>query len=372
MNIIDLYSRKNEEIETKFLSSTLSTLKVKSHYLKNTYDDTWLIKMETTIRYLDNILRNPNRFIVNDEEIVKIELARRITVDSIKHLAKHTNLIQQFDPKTGEVKPSKILNINKEESFNTYENRFIYSLINNMKLYIEKKKQEEILGNSSKDDKMLIYQGSSNILHEKIDLSLTLNSKLDTKEKNEKDNDIYARITRLEEQIRDLCNSEVYKSLSKLHVSLVTSPIKKTNLILKNTNFQYALELWNYLQSNMESSSKVIKDDKNYEDNGILKDLMDQSFYLNYLIIQTLEDNNTSVEEKTNVSKEVVKTMIKQLVNLNQNVSLDEVKDMVSSEYVKVKYKKVADKSLIEDIYKEAINKYVDKTENMRVNRDER
>ena len=269
MNIIDLYSRKNEEIETKFLSSTLSTLKVKSHYLKNTYDDTWLIKMETTIRYLDNILRNPNRFIVNDEEIVKIELARRITVDSIKHLAKHTNLIQQFDPKTGEVKPSKILNINKEESFNTYENRFIYSLINNMKLYIEKKKQEEILGNSSKDDKMLIYQGSSNILHEKIDLSLTLNSKLDTKEKNEKDNDIYARITRLEEQIRDLCNSEVYKSLSKLHVSLVTSPIKKTNLILKNTNFQYALELWNYLQSNMESSSKVIKDDKNYEDNGI-------------------------------------------------------------------------------------------------------
>ena len=99
---------------------------------------------------------------------------------------------------------------------------------------------------------------------------------------------------------------------------------------------------------------------------------MDQSFYLNYLMIQTLEDNNTSVEEKTNVSKEVVKTMIKQLVNLNQNVSLDEVKDMVSSEYVKVKYKKVADKSLIEDIYKEAINKYVDKTENMRVNRDER
>ena len=34
--------------------------------------------MEFTVPYLDNILRNPNRFIINEEEIVKIELARKI------------------------------------------------------------------------------------------------------------------------------------------------------------------------------------------------------------------------------------------------------------------------------------------------------
>ena len=102
-----------------------------------------LLRWKRTIRYLDNILRNPNRFIVNDEEIVKIELARRITVDSIKHLAKNTNLIQSFDEVTGEVRPSKILNINKEECFNTYENRFIYSLITIMKMYIEKKEKRD-------------------------------------------------------------------------------------------------------------------------------------------------------------------------------------------------------------------------------------
>lgn len=55
--------------------------------------------METTIPYIDNIFRNPNRFIINEEEIVKIELARKVTVESIKHLAKHTNLIQDVDPK---------------------------------------------------------------------------------------------------------------------------------------------------------------------------------------------------------------------------------------------------------------------------------
>ena len=40
--------------------------------------------MEETIPYLDNIFRAPNRFIINEEEIVKIERARRITVESIK------------------------------------------------------------------------------------------------------------------------------------------------------------------------------------------------------------------------------------------------------------------------------------------------
>ena len=102
-NIINLYSSVNDNIKDNFINNINSNLKVKQDSLKTTYDDTWLVKMEEVIRYLDNILRNPNRFIVNDEEIVKIELARRITVDSIKHLAKNTNLIQSFDEDTGEV-----------------------------------------------------------------------------------------------------------------------------------------------------------------------------------------------------------------------------------------------------------------------------
>ena len=88
--------------------------------------------------------------IVNEEDIVKIELARRVTVESIKHLSRNTNLIQDYDKDTGDVKPSKILNINKEESFNTYENRFIYSLIQNMKGFIARKKSAGIVESSLK------------------------------------------------------------------------------------------------------------------------------------------------------------------------------------------------------------------------------
>ena len=138
LKIIDLYQKTNEQKLNSFSETLNSSVEVSHVYSDYIYDDEWMTKIENGVRYIENILRNPNRFIINEEDVVKIELARKITVDSIKHLSKNTNLIQDIDKRTGDVKPSKILNINKEESFNTYENRFIYSLIKNL-VYSRKK-----------------------------------------------------------------------------------------------------------------------------------------------------------------------------------------------------------------------------------------
>src|SRR5574344_981444 len=156
LNLMDLYQSNNKRAES-FSKSVDSNLNVTTDYDKVECNFDWLDIMEETIRYIDNILRNPNRFIINEEDIVKIELARRVTVESIKHLSKNTNLIQDYNKETGDVRPSKILNINKEESFDTYENRFIYSLIKNMKFFIERKKKNLITESYSKDDKTMEY-----------------------------------------------------------------------------------------------------------------------------------------------------------------------------------------------------------------------
>ena len=125
-------------------------------------------------------------FQISTEDIVKIELARRVTVESIKHLSKNTNLIQDYNKETGDVRPSKILNINKEESFDTYENRFIYSLIKNMKFYIDRKKRNLITESSSKDDTKMEYNAKSSIGRENVDISMTIKSKKEEK-KNSKE-----------------------------------------------------------------------------------------------------------------------------------------------------------------------------------------
>ena len=97
LKVIELYNNSDEEIINRFNSSLKSKYNITSNYEKIEADFAWLDIMEDTIMYLDNILRNPNRFIINEEEIVKVEQAKRITVESIKHLAKHTNYIQEIE-----------------------------------------------------------------------------------------------------------------------------------------------------------------------------------------------------------------------------------------------------------------------------------
>ena len=367
LEVIDLYQKTNSKSTRSFLDKIDSNLNVKSDYEKVDSNLEWLTKMEDTIYYLDNILRNPNRFIVNEEDIVKIELARRVTVESIKHLSRNTNLIQDYDRKTGNVRPSKILNINKEESFNTYENRFIYSLIQNMRGFIARKKQAGIVPSSIRDDKVLEYNASTVIGKEKVKMSMQLNSKLDEEDSNASADEISKRIEKLELQISDLMNSDVYKTLAKLHVALVISPIKKTNVILKNVNFQYAEKLWNYMQEELMNEPGVFKKKKNYQDKGSLKSNFDETFLLNYLIMNKMDNKKLTIEEKEEVSSKITYGMIEELMKLNENISEEELKKMVSLQYGKIKYKQVVSNRKIIDIYIKHINKYLKKIESIEI-----
>ena len=355
LDIINLYNNETNKHLENFNEKINSNLKVSTSFDKTENDVEWLDIMEDTIRYLDNILRNPNRFIINEEDIVKVELARRVTVESIKHLSKNTNLIQDIDKKTGDVRPSKILNINKEESFNTYENRFIYSLIKNMQFYINRKKKNIMEdSSSSKEFKQFEYNANSKMGKENIDLSLVINSKIDDSKKN-RDEDgltIKQRIERLELQISDLTCTAVYQNIDKMHISLVTSPIKKTNVILKNVNFQYAVKLWNYMQEHIDDSISKKKGKNDYEDNSITKKMMDESFYLDYLVLNTI-DNAGKVKEKDTkeLSEAIVDNMLEKVINLDSNISKEDLQKLIESKYQIIKYKIVVNESQIEKIF---------------------
>ena len=89
--------KDNEVPKDNFMENLNSMLSVKTDFEKKEYNYEWIRQFEEVIHYLDNILRNPKRFIVNEEDIVKVELAKKITVESVIHLTQHTSLIQDYD-----------------------------------------------------------------------------------------------------------------------------------------------------------------------------------------------------------------------------------------------------------------------------------
>lgn len=368
LEIFDIYENANKQHSKKFVDNVDSQLRVKLDTKREIKDIEWIEKMEETIPYIDNILRAPNRFIVNEEEIVKIELARKITVDSIKHLSKNTNLIQSIDKKTGDVRPSKILNINKEESYDTYENKLIYTLIQNMKLFISRRKNtlEQNLNKEAKNDKNLEYKALSDTDKEKVEINLSLNSSLNNNKKDneEETKEILAKIDELEQRIRDLTSSDVYKIIDKKHISLVREPIKKTNVILKNVNFQYAMKLWNYLRDNFDDKTKEIEENEDYMDQGEKKKLFDETFMLQYLILKTLDQDEAENEgTKEEIKETILEQMVNNLVDMDQDLTEEELNKLIANKYEVIKYKKMEAIKEIQKIFRDHIDKYLTKIE---------
>lgn len=374
LEVIDLYENANKSKIEEFTNQTNSTLKVNIDKKSKVKDFEWVEMMASTIPYLDNILRKPNRFIVNEEEIVKIEQAKKVSVETIKHLSKNTNFIQKVDKKTGDVTPSKLLNVRKEETYNTYENRLIFTLIQNMKRFIKKKKEtltnknfEEEKGEEEKDNKTLEYSATSKVEDEQIEVNLSLNSKLvpngqgSLKDKE----DVINQISEIEKKIQGLQSTEVYKTLEKAHVIEVREPIKKTNVVLKNVNFQYAMKLWDYLRDNFDDKNSSSVEQKDYMDDSDLKKMVDETFLLHYLTMKTLDDDiEEKKETKEEMQKIVIDQMIDKMLEVNDSFTEDQIKDLIAAKYEVIKYRKLAVIQEIQKIFKQHIKAYMNKIGN--------
>lgn len=370
--ILDICQGATGKEESQFKKNLESKLHVKTDYEKVIKDIEWIEIMEETIPYLDNIFRAPNRFIINEEEIVKIERARRITVESIKNLSKNTSFIQEVDKKTGDVKPSKILNIDKEESYDTYENRLIYTLIQNMKFFLSQKKKtlEQFQNVNSKNDKYFDYNGSSLVNGQNVNINLSLNATTMCGDAGEnKADDVLDRIAQLEVRILDLTSNDVYKIIDKKHISLVREPIKKTNVVLKNVNFQYAMKLWTYLRENMDDKTKKTSQNEDYEDNSNLKELMDDAFFIDYLVMQTIDKDREQTKEQEEEKKKenqeiIISKMLEKVVAMDNNLSIKDIKDIIGEKYAVIRYRNQASIKEVQKIFNKNIDEYLTKVKN--------
>jgi len=215
--------------------------------MEKSIDVSWVEAIEDGIIHVDNVIRNPGRTIVDVEEIVPIALSKKITVESIKHLAQHTDLIQSVDEKKGTITPSKVLNVHKEESLNTYENRFVNTLIDRLYIFIMTRYQK--LSEVEKDEEVYAMEAESAIDDERGN-SLNVKISIDTKRSLEATNDsgytIWQRVEKLKKTIEGYKGSELCTSLGN---NFVQPPIMRTNALMKNVDLKACLALWQYILS---------------------------------------------------------------------------------------------------------------------------
>ena len=233
------------EIMDSLVGSSRGNISLNRKLMEKAIDVSWVEAIENGLVHVDNIVRNPSRTIIDVEEIVPIALSRKITVESVKHLAQHTDLIQSVDEKTGKITPSKILNVHKEESLETYENRFVNTLID--RLYIFIITRYEKLSQISKDEEVFTLDFDTTV-DDGQGQTMQIKMSIDTSKNLETSNDqgytIWQRVEKLKKTIEGYKGSELCQTLGN---NFVRPPIMRTNAIMKNVDLKACLALWQYI-----------------------------------------------------------------------------------------------------------------------------
>ena len=311
---------KQEKIYPKYMQAIESgknDFKISQVYTRKNYDDSWIDFIEDCLVPLDNIVRNPRKFIVIEEDIVDVSLARSISVESVKHLAQHTNLIASVDKK-GNVIPSKILNTSKEESYEVYENRFIYTLLLKTRDFINRR-FDLIKGALMKSGEIGVDVSSQYSLDGakvdcKIDTSANFPFDAAFKKKGDQQSDV-ERITRINSIFSDFLASPFAREMRTC--ALVRPPITRTNVILKNPDFKKALLLWQFVESNEKLDYQIDTTTEVQELNPALTDRYRGLVFLNTVLLQSIASirkddgslDKSEKDEKTQADEYITKNI---------------------------------------------------------------
>lgn len=168
-------------------------------------------------------------------------------------------------------------------------------------------------------------------------------------------------------------STELYKLLNSKRITPVKSPLKMTNVLLKNVNFQYCVKLWGYLNSHLDEQTRSIKASKQFEEKGIAKDLIDEDFFLKYIIFNKIKLGSITANKlkKTMLDpkerKELTDKLIEKLVDINPDITDSELKKLIADKYFAYKTKRDISLKPLEEKFNNGIKAYLEKIEKLRI-----
>lgn len=286
-NITDVMNNINTSKLDTFMANTEATFVASSDIKETKIDYSWLNVLEDTLPNIDKIVRNPRRFIIQEEDVVIVEKTKRVSQETIKHLAEHCENIQDID-ENGDVVPKKLLNVHKEDTTDLYENRFIYTLVKRLEDFIDRQLENLDLMSQREVSKEVSYKALTNVDNRKINIELKM-SEEDIINLNEDGSDYKNRILACYEVISGFRTTEMIKEL--VGCSLVRNPIRKTNLILREPNFQKAFVLWQYLDNFEFKDPKVVNYEKITNTSKETKDEFTLAYFIDCNAIDEKAEN---------------------------------------------------------------------------------
>ena len=271
--------------------------------MEKTVDLEWVDAIEESLPAFQNIVSNPRNIIREDELIVNVANAKKAGADVVRHLAQHAELVEKFDNRTGEVRPSKLMQKYREDTAGLYENRLVFTALEIAAQFV--KIRHDALFSAMSDEfgaKLKVdstMETATELVH--MDLFLHIKETDSAIETDEKNGETFARISKIYRILSMLMHTQFAQQMARL--PRVKGALTKTNVLKKNPNYKKIVALLEFLRNYNDIGYTIRVVEQNPEVNEILERDIYHNILFNYLVLKGyLED------EKDRIAPAPVKT----------------------------------------------------------------
>ena len=261
MNKIDIYYRAFKEYRKETIHDNVCERDREEIALNNLQDDVleatkylchideeWVKTIEEGLEYVEKAVAEERQFIRTNGEVVEIEKVKKISKDSVEHLAKHSEMITHV-PENEEdtIVPDKLYMVEKLSDYAVYENRFLYMMLCYLRDFINyrleriEKLRRTYIGNMAISKKLVSKKRTlvieTKVFDERVDNPYPV--------KDDSSDKLIQRIKDCQQIVMALLNTNLMVQVAKS--PMIKPPITKTNVLKMNNNFKRSLALYDYV-----------------------------------------------------------------------------------------------------------------------------
>lgn len=309
--IQDLYTSFSEQMEPiqedsryfrylfEMAQASGTTIEQQREELVKVVDEEWISMIEDSLDAINTIIEKPRRFITTEEEVVPVSLAKKISADSVRHLSQNTQFLAPSED--GSVHPTRILNVNTVETYDLYENRFIYHLIQRLLTFVDKRTDVIFWSTGNEIRNRFKMHSKIDDAYEEIEynVEMTVKNRQSFAENDADNMDVFMRIDRVRRLVMALRGASFCQIMNGC--SAVRSPIQRTNLIMKDPNYRKCYQLWQFMERydkvgyNIDVQQQALA----FDDEYMVQ--MYTNLINNYTVFKSLTDDERNLQELESV-----------------------------------------------------------------------
>lgn len=264
--------------------------------LEKAVDPQWVEQIEKALPGFQNIISSPRNVILEEELIVNAALAKKTNSDVVRHLTSHAQFVEDYDVRTGDVQPQRLMQKIRDDTNVMYENRLVFTTLEMAYRFVKIRHDALFEAMSDEFGAKLKVQSDMQSPTETVHLDMFMHIKsiesfLDTDERNA---EIFNRISRIYRLLATFMNTEFAKNLQK--APRVKGAVVKTNVLKKNPDYRKVQELFDFLHTYDQIGYSIRVIEQSPKINETFQRDIYHNILFNYLVLKGyLEDESDRV-----------------------------------------------------------------------------